>query len=187
MKKLLLTLTFALCAGTAWAGEGILHATEWVTWRDGGRIVNFLVLFAGVYWIIKRVAVPFFKNRTEEIAKQLEEAEAARMDAQKKLGDLEYRIHQFERESEKLREEAAAESARIKQQIIDDANHVAERIVGKAKAEIESETHKAELRLRKETVELAIKLATGTLNEKLETKDHHSIVEQYAKSLGEMK
>jgi F-type H+-transporting ATPase subunit b len=166
-------------AAVASEGGGLAHATEWVTWRDGGRIFNFLILFAGIFWLIKRVIIPALKERSEKISSSLEEAEKARMNAMKKLSDLEYKIRQFEKESAAMRMDSKKEGEKIKEQVIEEANAIAARILEKARTEIANESLKTRDRLRRETAALSIKLAADILEKDLRETDQKVIVDDY--------
>lgn len=178
-------LLFIALQGTARAG-GLHHAEEWVFWRDGGWIFNFLILFAGLYWIVRRLVIPALDKRRELIAKELEYAEKARTQAMKKLAELENKTRMFEEEAVRIREETISEGEKIKEQIISEAAVIADRIVGKAKEEIEMETQMAKNRLRSETVELSMKLALKLLEENMGQADHKIAVGKYLARVGNM-
>lgn len=165
----------------AYASEGLHHATEWVFWRDGGWILNFLILFAGLYWVVRRLVIPSLDKRRDSIAKELKDAEKARTEAMKKLTELEDKTRRFEKDAVKAREEAISEGNKLKERIITEAGVIANRIVEKAKEEIEMETHKAKNRLRNETVELSTQLALKLLEDNMGRADHKVIVENYLK------
>lgn len=175
----LLTLAIPAAAFASEGGGGLAHATEWVTWRDGGRIFNFLILFSAIFWLIRRFMIPALKERTRQISDSLEEAEKARMDAMKKLSDLEYKIKKLEQESAAMRSDAEREGGKIAEQMIAEAKQSAARILEKAKAEIENETVKAKDRLKRETAELSIRLARELLEKELRETDHKLIVDGY--------
>jgi len=171
-------------AAAASEGGGLAHATEWVTWRDGGRIINFLILFAPILWLIKRFIIPALSERSKNISVSLEEAEKNRIEAMKKLSDLEYKIRQFDQETAAMRRDAEKEGEKIRDQIIAEAKEIAARIIDQAKMEMQNETLKAKDRLRRETAELSVKLATQILEKDLRKTDHKLIVDDY---LGRLK
>jgi len=185
MRILAAFLVLALpLAAAASEGGGIAHATEWVTWRDGGRIINFLILFVPILWLIKRFIIPALTERSKNISVSLEEAEKNRIEAMKKLSDLEYKIRQFDQETAAMRRDAETEGEKIRDQIIAEAKDIAARIIDQAKMEMQNETLKAKDRLRRETAELSVKLATQILEKDLRETDHKLIVDDY---LGRLK
>lgn len=185
MKKAAVLLILVLpVAAFASEGGGIAHATEWVTWRDGGRIVNFLILFAPIVWLIRRFIIPALSERTKNIAISLEEAEKTRIEAMKKLSDLEYKIKQFNKETAAMRHDAEKEGEKIREQVIAEAKEIAARVIEQAKMEMQNEGLKARERLRRETAELSVKLAAEILEKDLRETDHKLIVDDY---LGRLK
>ena len=166
-------------AAAASEGGGLAHATEWVTWRDGGRIVNFLILLAPIVWLIKRFMIPALNERSKSIGVSLEEAEKNRIEAMKQLSDLEYKVRQFDQETAALRVDAEKEGEKIRDQMIAEAKEVAARIIDQAKMEMQNETLKAKDRLRRESAELSVKLATEILEKDLRETDHKLIVDDY--------
>jgi len=185
MKKVFVLLMLALpAAAFASEGGGLTHATEWVTWRDGGRIVNFLILFAALYWLIRRFLIPALNERSKNISISLEESEKSRIDAMKKLSDLEYKIRQFDQETAAMRQDAEKEAEKIREQFIAEAKETAARIIEQAKMEMANEALKARDRLRRETAELSVKLAAEILEKDLRETDHKLIVDDY---LGRLK
>ncbi|GMT42162.1 MAG: hypothetical protein IEMM0002_0573 [bacterium] len=172
--------------GAAYAGEALHHAEEWVLWRDGGWIFNFLILFAALFWLVRRIAVPALKQRSEMIAKEIEDAEKSRMDAMRKVSDLEYKIRQFERESKKIREETLKEGEEITKRIVADADTIAQRILNEARAQIEKESNKAKSRLHNEAVNLSIRFASELLEKNMKERDHGKIVDDYIVRLRKM-
>lgn len=174
-----LILALPVAAVASEGGGGLAHATEWVTWRDGGRIVNFLILLAPIVWLIKRFMIPALSERTRNIAVSLEEAEKNRIEAMKQLSDLEYKIRQFKQETADMRHDAEKEGEKIRDRMIAEAKEIAARIIDQAKMEMQNETLKAKDRLRRETAELSVKLATGILEKDLRETDHKLIVDDY--------
>jgi F-type H+-transporting ATPase subunit b len=185
VKALRAIITFSLLAvSPAYAEEGLHHGTEFVLKRDGALIANFLVLLAGLLWLVFRFLIPALKKRTEDLAASMEQSETARKEAQAKLAELESKMKEFDAQSAKLRSEAVEQGELIKKKIIDDANSVAARIIEKAKSEIDNEAGKAQERLRKEAVDLAAELAEGLLKKNFGEADHRNAVKDYVKAVG---
>ena len=179
MKRAALVLAIILVPTAAFAAGGLQHAEEFVLKRDGAWIVNALILFGGLYWLIKRFGIPALQTRSEDIAATLDDAEKAKNEAMKKLAELESKLKDFEEESRRMKNDAAAEGELIKREIIDEAKAQAERILHKAKQEIEAEKHRATNRLRKETAELAVKLATESIQKGFGADDQKKVVADY--------
>ncbi len=183
MPRLLVFLSVFIIPAAAHAG-GLKHAESWELGRDGAWIFNFLILFAGLYWIVRRFIIPALTQRTKDISERLEQAEKLRMETMKNLADIEYKTRAFEKESAAMREEAIEEGKKIKEQVVQEAQNSAARIVEKAHAEIERETLKAMDSLKKETAELAVKLASEIIAENVGKEDHERSIEEYIDKVG---
>lgn len=179
---LILFLSLPYVAGAA--EEALKHAETWELKRDGAWIFNFLLLFAGVYYLVKRFIIPALSERSERIARQLEEAEKLRMETMKTLSDIEYKTRVFEKETAKAREESIEAGNKIKEQIIAEAVEMAKRVLEKAQIEIQSETIKAKDALRRETAELAMKLASELLEKSASESDQKKMIDEYLEQIG---
>jgi len=171
----------------AWAGEGLKHAEEWVLKRDGAWIVNFAILFAGLYWIVKRFILPALKERSESIAKTLADADKAKKEAMRMLSELEFKLDRLEEKKTEMRSDSLAEGAKIKEELIKEAEEVSRRILDKAKTEIDNETRKAKQGIQKEIVELAVTITEKILSEKVREADQRKVISEYLAGIGEKK
>lgn len=165
----------ALMEGVAWA-SGIPMATEWDWKRDGGRILNSVVVLSAVVYLVIRFGAPVFRKRAEDIAGKFESLENAKRDAEAKLKEYEARLVQIETEAKKIHEEAAAEGAIIKKLVIEQAEGSAKRIVEKATEQIQMETARAREKLRDEAMGEALRLAEELLKKSVGPEDQKRLV-----------
>ena len=182
-----LLVAFALVPGEALASGGLQHAEEWVLRRDGAWIFNFLLLFAGLYWIFIRFIIPALQQRSVEIQDTLTETERVKDAASRSLDEIEKKAEKFESESISMKNDAMAEGEKIRQAIIAEAKEQSKRILQKAKSEIEAEAQLAKRRLRDSTIELAMDLAEKSLAKSVGKKDHEEIVKVYLGSVEEVR
>jgi F-type H+-transporting ATPase subunit b len=173
-----------LSAGVAGAEEGLHHGERFEMKRDGALILNFLVLLAGILWLLFRFGLPMLKKRSEDLAEGMAQSEMARKLAMEKLAELETKMREFEVQSAKTRKDAVAQGEELKAKIIADAKDVAARIMEKAKEEIDNEATKAQERLRRDAVELAAELADGLLRKNYKESDHRNSVKDFIKDVG---
>lgn len=168
----------ALMEGVAWA-SGIPMATEWDWKRDGGRIVNSLVVLGGVLYLVIRYGAPVVRKRAEDVAGRFESLENAKREAEIRLKEYEARLARIEAEAKKIHEEAAAEGAIIKKLVIEQAEDAARRIVERASEQINMETTKAREKLRDEAMEAALKLAEELLKNNVGPEDQKRLVDGF--------
>jgi F-type H+-transporting ATPase subunit b len=145
------------------------HGTSEMLWGWA----NFVLLAAGLGYVIKKNAGPYFAQRSLEIRKGIVEAEAARAESDAKVAEVDRRLanlqseiealkqsakQEAEAEAQRARREAAAEMAKIQ-------THVAEEIAAASKS--------ARLDLRRHSAALALSLAEKKISARLtpETED----------------
>src|SRR3989338_10222180 len=68
------------------------HAAEFKPLTEAFRIINFLVVFGTLYYLLSKRIRIFFANRREEIIKSLNEAERLKLSAEKRLAEWEPKI-----------------------------------------------------------------------------------------------
>ena len=123
MKRLLLALilTGAFCIAQEHEAKAAEHAHE----EEGDpRIMlkwaNFAILAVIFGWGLAKALPPFFKSRSEEIAKDIAEARKLKADAEAKAAQIEQRMAQLGTEIETLRarakQEMQVEADRIKRE-----------------------------------------------------------------------
>jgi len=169
-------------AGVA-SASGIPMATEWDMARDGGRILNALVVLGAILFVVVKYGAPVFRKRAEDIAAKLEALETAKSSAAKKLKEYEERLAKIEVEAKKLRDEAATEGELIKKHIVASAEESARRIVEKAKDQIELEVVKAREKLKTEAFEEALAMAEEILTKSVRPEDHKRLIQSHIESM----
>lgn len=192
MKKSAVNRYFAaaLAAGgavAAWAGpafaSGLPMATEWTLARDGGRIINSVVVLGAVVYLVIRFGGPVLRRRADLIAQRISELNEARRRAEQSLAEYEKRLEKIAAEGEKLKAEARAEGEMVREKTLKQAREDAERIVEKAREQIVIETEKAKADLRRETAIEAINLAEELLRKNISADDQKRLMQEYISSV----
>ncbi len=184
MKKAAAAFVWAMLAAAPAFASGLAHADHFEMRRDGSWIINFVLLAAGLFWIITRFIGPALKQRSELLQQEMDNGERARKEALARLAEMEGKLKAFESEAARIRQDAVDEGEKLKKQIIAEAEAASRRLLDKARAEVESETIKARGRLKKEAVEMAVAMAADMLKKNVNEKDQQGAVKQYAQSVG---
>lgn len=182
---LLAAALMALLPGAA-AASGIPMAEEWDWARDGGRIINSLVVLGAVAWLVIRFGGPVVKRRAQSIAERLRELEEARAKAMGALARYEEKLKSIEAESEKVREEARREGEMIRQRILEQARREAALILEKAGEQVALETEKARQSLKRDALTAALDAAEEILKRQIGPADHKRLVEDYLSRVEKM-
>lgn len=169
-----------LMTGAALAAEE--HAAP--RWGDfGWRVLNF-VLFAGILWyFVGGLARKFFTGRREGIRQGLDDLEARRAEAKKRLADMEARIANLESERQAILDESAAQAERLKAGILEEARRQADQILEQARRTAENEGRTILAEVRAAVADEIVDAAQKALVEKLDAQGHDALI---AKSLNKV-
>lgn len=123
-------------------------------------IINFGILIA-FFWMLLKAKVPqMFRDRTAAIQKGIKEAQAASADAARRLQGIEERLAKLDVEVAEIRasaeSEATAEEARIRQAAEDDKH----KVVQSVEMEIDAIARNARRELKSYAANLAVDLAS---------------------------
>ena len=165
-------LAFAFCAlpqetrpATA-SQQEVDQGDPWIWWKWA----NFLILAAGLGYLISKHAPPFFAQRSREIEQSLIEAAKAKQEAGARAASIDKRLGDLDREIEGLRQAARAETAAEGERLRREMERHLQRIQQQAGQEIELMINGARHELRKYAALLALDLAEQRIHSRL-TKD----------------
>lgn len=169
------TLALSLMPGGAEAAEaGFIN----LDWSLVIQAANFLLLLLLLYRFLYRPLLRTLDSRSAAIRKQLEEAQAAREAAERRLAEAEERIREARAEAQAAREAAIREVQELRERLSAQAREEASRLVEAARAEIERDVRRAKAELRQEAGLLAVEIAERLIRQSLREADHRRIVEE---------
>jgi F-type H+-transporting ATPase subunit b len=143
--------------------ESAQQGDPWLWWKWA----NFLILAGGIGYLIRKHAGPFYRAQSEGIRRGIEEAAAARKDAEARAAVIEQRFTGIEKEIEALRTQARAEMEAEGQRLREEAQHQADRIQRDSIQEIELMTRAAMQDLKRYSAELALDLAEQRIRSRI--------------------
>ncbi len=170
----------------AFAGEASSGAHEQTSFMADWfpRIVNFAILAAVVVYCLKKPIRQFFKNRSAEIAKAMQESQAARERTLAELAEMEQKMKALEIETERMISEAKGRGEKDKVELVEEGKKLVRDIQSQVQQGIEIEVRKAKNALAVEASLLSIDLAEGRIKDKISSKDHDRIVKEYISEVG---
>jgi F-type H+-transporting ATPase subunit b len=133
---------------------------------------------------MRKPAADFFKNRTSEIAKALEESKLARERAIAALAEMDRKIKDLEAEMGRLVADARNRGEKDKEALIVEGGKVAQDVQAQVKQGIDIELQKARTTLAVEAALLSLELAEGKIKEKISSQDQERIVKEYISKVG---
>jgi F-type H+-transporting ATPase subunit b len=146
--------------------------------------VGIFVLLMGLLW---RFAWPAIlgsvEDRERRIAKQLAEAEAARIEAQRLLEEHKALIAGSRAEAQEIVARAKGVAQKEREALIAKGHEEQERLLERARREIADERDKAIQALRREAVDLSIAAASRLVETNLDSDANRRLVSEYLATL----
>ncbi|MBZ5551818.1 MAG: ATP synthase F0 subunit B [Acidobacteriia bacterium] len=145
--------------------------------------VNFLVLFGGLGYFLRKPMQQFLAARREDIRKSLEEARTAKEKAERDLAQALARLEQVEEEMASLKTAAVAEMEADRRQILEGARREAEQIIASARDEVALLVKNAQKDLREHSAALVVELAEQQIKLQIRPENQGRLFQQFASSL----
>ena len=166
--------------GGAAAAAGDDHGSPLsIVWKWG----NFLLLFGGLAYYLRRPLREFLQTRARGIEEGLANGKRAQEEAGAKMSAIEARLARLDEEIDGLRQQAARESEEDRSRIVDNSNAEAEKVVAVARREIEGLQRTARMELKAHVARLAVDLAEERLQKDLEPSQNQRIISRFVRSL----
>jgi F-type H+-transporting ATPase subunit b len=152
------------------------------------RVINLVVFVIILVYILRnKVRIgQVFDNRSASIVKELEQAKRDKQEAEDRLAQLEARLAKLDQEVEQIRIEAERESARESERIRDSAAADAEKIRQTARREIEGAMKAARNELRAFVADQSVALAEGMIRREIRPEDNTRMVNKFIDDLSEV-
>lgn len=160
-------------------GHAEEHGDPFIWWKWA----NFLILGAGLGYLLAKNLPPFFRSRTEEIQKGITEAAALKKDADARLAEMEARLAKLDGELASLRESAKAEIQAEGERLQAETRAALEKIQGNAEQEIAAATRAASAALKAEAAQLAVKLAAERIQGRMSAETQAELVSRFVGTL----
>jgi len=156
--------------------------------HDLNEIIWGTIAFLIVLGLLIKFAGPAIKNglgsRTERLAKELDDAAAAKAEAQTKLADVQHRIADAGNERQRILDEAATTAASLKSQLQAKADADAAELVARATADVEASKGQALADLQADAASLALGAAEAVVNRNLDAATQTDLIETYIRQVG---
>ena len=159
------------------AGGGESKGHNWVDFA--WRALNFLVLAGFLYWLLAKKIKEFFTGRRDDIKIALEQAMAAKEEAEKKYKEYTAKLEKATEEIAGISEMIKAQGLAEKERILEDAKKAAVKMKEDTQARVEQELKKAGNLLRTEAVKLSVEMAEELLKRNITPADHDIMVKDY--------
>lgn len=171
-----LFFSVGIALGSSDGGE---HGTKgWVA-TDTYRVMNFAVLFLGLFFLLRKPIAQFFGARIKGIEDQLDELETKKKDAAQKLEEYSKKLVQLDKEGKKILDDYIRQGNEARERILKEAESAADKLKEQALRNIDYEINQAKSRLQEEVLEKAIVKAEEIIKNQLTIEDHDRLVDEY--------
>lgn len=152
------------------------------------EFIPALIAFAIVWFVLAKFAWPaivgMLDKRAEKIKSDLDEAEAAKIEAQRSLEEYKEQLASARREAAGIIDEARVAGEQVKADITARAQAEAEEIVAKAKKSIEKEKIAAIADLQGAVADISVAVAGRFIGQDLSDADQRKLIEKYVAEAG---
>ena len=149
-----------------------------------GKIINFVLLFGGLFVLLRKPFLALLDKRTKTIEQTLAEATEARAAAERQLVEARRKTEALQVEMARLKIEAETDGRKEKERIRELAEQEAERLRNLARLEIDAHLRAGIRELKAATAELAAGLAETRLKSRLTEADQSALID---KSIDQLK
>ncbi len=142
------------------------------------EVVSFAILLFVLYKFAFPGILSVLEEREKKIKNSLDEAEAHRLEAERRLKEYEARLAGASREAEGILAAAKERAQRLMEENEQRLTAEAERIKGDATREIDHERRKAIQEIRTQTTDLALMVAEKVVQRSLTDADHRRLADE---------
>lgn len=184
------TLPFA-AAAAALAAPSLAFAEEAglnILIPKMSEFIPALIAFLIIWAVLAKFAWPavtgMLDKRQETIKNNLDEAEAARIEAQRSLEEYKKQLADARRESAAIIDDARRAAEQVKADITAQAQTQADEMIAKAKKSIEKEKLAAIADLQSSVADISVAVAGRFIGEELSDGDKRKLIEKYVAEAG---
>jgi F-type H+-transporting ATPase subunit b len=193
-KRLRLVKRLLLLAVLAFAAALALHAQEGAAGEAAKEETpepsaalkwgNFIVLAAGLGYLIGKTVPALYRKRTDEVQRDITEAQAIKKDAETRAAAVDARVQALGVEMEKLRTQSKAEMQQEAERIRQETAQQIARLDAQAAQEIESAGKLARRDLKEYAAKLALELAEQRIRTGATAATESGMVDAFVADLG---
>ena len=141
------------------------------------QAINFGLLLFILIKLLYKPLLAKLNERTEAIRSSLEEAKAARAEAERERAEHAAKLQASLAEAQSIRATALKDAAEEQRRLVDAARAEAARLVEAARSEMAQDVRRARQELRQEVADLATSVAERLIRKSLRDEDHRRIVD----------
>ena len=146
-------------------------------------LVAFAIVFLFVWKWVWPSLTKTLEGRQSAITGQMEQAEAARVEAEKLLADYQAQLAEAKAEANRILDEARGQADQMKADIVAKAQAEADQIRAKAREEAQGELARALADARSHVGEISVELAQKIVGKSLDASAHQELINDFLADL----
>jgi F-type H+-transporting ATPase subunit b len=143
-----------------------------------GQVVNFLLLFGGLFYVLRKPAKALLAKRTDDVGESIRRAEADRTTSEAKAAASRAKLAGLEDEVRSLQAEAEAEGRRESARIAEAARAEAERLKKLTGQELDAQVRRSVQELKAYAASRATDLARERIRRRLTPEAQAALIER---------
>ncbi|MFZ5641405.1 MAG: F0F1 ATP synthase subunit B [Bacillota bacterium] len=164
----------------------ILSSLGFQTGKFLWAIANFLVLLFILKKLLYKPMLQMLDDRKKSIEDAINNAETAKIEAEKLRKDYETRLAEARQEAQDIIAKATKLGEEMKQEIVTSAQNEANKAIQRAQEEISRERDQAVAALRDEVATLAVLAAGKVIGKTITVEDHAKMVKEFVEEVGDL-
>lgn len=148
------------------------------------QLLAFLIFLAILYKFAWGPVLKLLDERREKIAKEFDDAETSKAEAEKLRQELDERLRRIEQEARERIQESVSEGRRVAQEIREAAHAEAREITSKAKANIQLEVEKARLQMKQDMIRMTMEAMKKVMRESMDREQHGKLIADFIENAG---
>lgn len=148
-----------------------------------GKVLNFLILFGGLAFILRKPMSRFLMERVDGIKVDLEETRSSRKEKQKNLKNIHNRLKKVAEEARSIKQEAENIGKKDRERILQEASIEAGCLKESAKQDIELLSQFGIQELKAYTAEVAVTIAREKIRKNIRPESQAVLIDRSIKKL----
>jgi F-type H+-transporting ATPase subunit b len=148
-------------------------------WEIGLHVINTVILFVALRFLIYKPVVKFLKAREDRVNKQQEDAKEALRLAEEKRFQSEKLIDEAQNKASTLIKTSSEHARSHGEEIIKSAQQEADDLKTRALKELEKEKKYALQSMKDDIVDLSVRIAAKVLQRELTKEDNEKLVNEF--------
>ncbi len=140
------------------------------------QIVNFLILFLLLRWLIYTPIMKMLEERKKKIDDSIKLAEKTKKDQEEIAGKIQTELAKARKEAQEILESGKTEAEKAKEEIKATAEKEAKYMISKAEDRIKSQKEEMIQDIKKETVTLVIATAEKIIGKKISSDEEKKLI-----------